>query len=263
MADIVEKARQKLLNKKRILANEKREREIAVMMGSALEAAKVGDVKALEALLDGGMPVNTLDKYGGTVMHWAAGTGQLAICQMLLARGADPNIRLSKGGGRGRTVLHYAARNGHLDVCTWLVEAVHIPADVPTHDGTTPLQLAVWKGHLPVCNWLVHTKGVDPHQVNGYGCNGSHWAALGGSMVSAKWLKEEGVNLSVKNLVGHTALHKAAQGGHGELCEWLLAHAPHARHTLSQTDSEGKTPAELAGEQRYGELEAWLRAQEE
>jgi hypothetical protein len=39
-----------------------------------------------------------------------------------------------------------------------------VPADIPTHDGTTPFQLAIWQGRLDVCEWLL-SLGVDIHQV--------------------------------------------------------------------------------------------------
>ena len=34
-----------------------------------------------------------LDVTGRTVLHWAAGTANAALCNFLLGRGADPNCR--------------------------------------------------------------------------------------------------------------------------------------------------------------------------
>jgi hypothetical protein len=83
---------------------------------TAMTAAQDGDLKTLTHLLEQGWAADSRDKYGGTALHWAAGKGRVAVVEALLRANADPQARLSKGGGRGRTPLHYAARNGHLQV---------------------------------------------------------------------------------------------------------------------------------------------------
>lgn len=35
------------------------------------------------------------------------------------------------------------------------------------------------------------------------------------------WLRKEGIDLADTNNQGHNALHKAAYGGHTDLCLWL------------------------------------------
>mmetsp|Transcript_2123 Transcript_2123/g.4554 ORF Transcript_2123/g.4554 Transcript_2123/m.4554 type:complete len:131 (+) Transcript_2123:1693-2085(+) len=45
---------------------------------------------------------------------------------------------------------------------------------------------------------------------------------MGGSVEVCKWLQEQGIALNRKQRSGHTALHKAAENGHLEVCRFLL-----------------------------------------
>lgn len=65
-----------------------------------LEAARAGDVAAVERLLDAGADVNTADKYGSTALAAAAVNGRLEVVELLLERGADPNIAETFYGAR-------------------------------------------------------------------------------------------------------------------------------------------------------------------
>ena len=47
-----------------------------------IEAARQGDTAFLLKLLQSGWNVSTLDKYGGTALHWAAGGGHLSCCKV-------------------------------------------------------------------------------------------------------------------------------------------------------------------------------------
>ena len=47
-----------------------------------LEVSRVGDLATLRRILHEGWSVATLDKYGGTALHWAAGSGHLDCCKV-------------------------------------------------------------------------------------------------------------------------------------------------------------------------------------
>ncbi|MDX1501393.1 MAG: PQQ-binding-like beta-propeller repeat protein [Thermoanaerobaculia bacterium] len=53
------------------------------------EAARTGDLERVRALLDEGVPVDAVNKYGSTALNLAAGAGQTAVVRLLLERGAD------------------------------------------------------------------------------------------------------------------------------------------------------------------------------
>jgi len=60
--------------------------------GELLDAARAGDVPAVERLLAAGADIDGTDRYGSTALAAASVNGHLGIVQLLLDRGADPNI---------------------------------------------------------------------------------------------------------------------------------------------------------------------------
>ena len=101
-----------------------------------------------------------------------------------------------------------------------------------------------------------------------------------------RWLKRIGLDLTLTNNQGHTALHKAAYKGHDTLCRWLVANtllgckhdaekggAQVGPTLVMQTDRDetseccigyrrdagGYTPAMIAREQRHEALAEWLQ----
>jgi hypothetical protein len=57
------------------------------------EAARKGDATAVSKLLDDGVDVNTKFRYGVTALSYACDHGQLDVVKVLLARGADVNVK--------------------------------------------------------------------------------------------------------------------------------------------------------------------------
>ncbi len=82
-------------------------------------AVIAGDVAALEALLDEGLPVDARDRYSQTGLMLAAHRGHEAVVAELLARGADPDVSAKYG----LTALMLAIIGGHESVAGLLVEA--------------------------------------------------------------------------------------------------------------------------------------------
>ena len=56
------------------------------------DAARKGDAAAVNALLDGGLDVNTKFRYGVTALFFACDAGQLEVVKVLLDRGADLTV---------------------------------------------------------------------------------------------------------------------------------------------------------------------------
>ncbi|KAJ1622566.1 hypothetical protein T492DRAFT_320364 [Pavlovales sp. CCMP2436] len=83
------------------------------LLSPELEACRNGDVPAVLALLEEGWSVHTADRFGGPALHWAASSGSLPLCQLLVARSADVAKSDKKSG---RSAVHWAARHGHVEV---------------------------------------------------------------------------------------------------------------------------------------------------
>ena len=185
----------------------------------------------------------------------------------------------------GRAPLHWAARNGHLETCKWLVTHGADP-NIKTYDGDGAFNLAVWQGHLPVAEYLASLgSAVDATGTNRWGCNSLLWACIqhdpkgggGGGCGTMKpslspnpnpkspidtvrWLVNElKVSATVLNVNGHSAIHKCAIYGHGDVIAWLLTDTGCNAAEYMAPDDRGSSPSALAAANGYAQLAAELR----
>ncbi len=88
----------------------------------ALHAAALdGDTKRVSALIESGVDVNARTESGSYALNGAAAANEIEIIEMLLARGADPNVQ----NGEGDTPLICATKyaGGSAATVRILVEA--------------------------------------------------------------------------------------------------------------------------------------------
>jgi hypothetical protein len=144
-------------------------------------------------------------------------------------------------------------------MCRWLVETCSADVNVVTGDGTTPFHYAVWQGHMDVCKWMVFQAGCNFSAMNEFGCNAIQWAVQTGNLEMCRWLSALGLDLTIVNNNGHSALHKAASKGQAYVCEWLLNEECLGLEAL-QPDSDGSTPGLMARLEGYSSLADALEA---
>ncbi|KAK3875809.1 hypothetical protein Pcinc_019342 [Petrolisthes cinctipes] len=119
-------------------------------MALHLASAKGHITKALE-LLQNGTSVNARDDTGRRPLHLAATTGQHTLIPVLLENGA----MMEAQDKQGIRAVHLAAVGGHLETLVVLEKhGCHLPA-VCDNSKSTSLHLAAEKGHLDVVKWLV------------------------------------------------------------------------------------------------------------
>ncbi|CAE8614498.1 unnamed protein product [Polarella glacialis] len=216
-----------------------------------IRAARDGDLDELKRLVQGGRwhPLTAADHHGNGPLHWAAGSGHVAVCRWLVEEaGVDPSRQNSQH--HGRTALHWAARNGHLQVCQWLLELLKSDdVDVQTDGGDTALMLASWQGHLKVVEFLV-AASADVNHLNSWGCNAMHKAArmdgAASSRETIEFLHKKGVDPCQVNCNGHNALHKAAQYGSVTAVRWLLEEGGCRSRAAIAPDRDRNSPSALA-----------------
>ncbi len=107
--------------------------------GQLIDAARNGDLAAVQTLLAGGADANRAQGDGMTALHWAAERGHAAVADLLLSAGATVDAKTRIGS---YTPLHLASRGGHGSIATALLDAGADPHATTTGSGVTPVHLA-------------------------------------------------------------------------------------------------------------------------
>eukprot|EP00535_Pseudo-nitzschia_heimii_P003306 CAMPEP_0197179218 /NCGR_PEP_ID=MMETSP1423-20130617/4247_1 /TAXON_ID=476441 /ORGANISM="Pseudo-nitzschia heimii, Strain UNC1101" /LENGTH=451 /DNA_ID=CAMNT_0042629105 /DNA_START=325 /DNA_END=1680 /DNA_ORIENTATION=- len=176
------------------------------------------------------------DLRGTTLLHWAAGTGNLETFQTLLPY--FPDRMLEKTVRDGATPLHWACAGanskefgtgGHYHLCQYLLSECEKEMAVSakklvneqTKDGNSPLMWAAWSSSLDTVKLMIrHRAQWDLSNRNG--CTVAHWAASGGNIEICKYLCEVvGVDFFVPNFGGNTPLTHAVAFGRLDVVQWL------------------------------------------
>ncbi|CAM9406424.1 unnamed protein product [Ectocarpus fasciculatus] len=112
-------------------------------------AAVHGHSRVATLLLDRGADVSKVDE-GLTVLHISAASGHLAMTEMLMTAGANPEARSNEGA----TPLHLAMAEGYLEVMKAMVKA-GVNVDRRGPGGATPLYAAASDGLLDIVEVLL------------------------------------------------------------------------------------------------------------
>lgn len=208
-----------------------------------MEAAKRGDLRAVEAALDRGMEI---DPFNGAPLNWALHEGHVEMVRLLIERGA----RI------GPDDLVRAARNGTVEVARLVLEhGLDVNAvgdDVSTRD--LPLFGAAEKGNRAMVEFLLE-RGADPLAANGAGTTALMGAAKAGDPELVRRFLELGVDVNARGdgLTAMPALLFAAKAGNPETVRLLLD----AGADASDVAPDGGTTLYLAagtGNVEVGEL---------
>ncbi len=130
------------------------EQRYAELQAMALEAARHGDLEALEPMLHAGMPANLRDNKGNSLLMLAAYHGHVDAVRTLVRYDAQVDAR----NDRDQTPLAGVAFKGYLDVARALLDAGADPV-ADQGGGRTPVMFAALFGHLEMVR-LLETKAV-------------------------------------------------------------------------------------------------------
>jgi len=177
------------------------------------------------------------DNRGGTLLHWAAGTGNLEAIKVLLPYFPKGILEVTERDGA--TPLHWATAGanskefgtgGHTDVCRYLLAQCNEPGSTVTtkqlvnqvtKDGNSPLMWASWSGTVETVKLMVRTR-ADVNIANRNGCTVAHWAASGGNLEICQYLADVvGVDFFIPNYGGNTPLTHAVAFGRIDVVQWL------------------------------------------
>jgi len=104
----------------------------------ALRAASKGDLAALKDLRRQITLQSCVDKFGASLVHYAARAGKLDCVKWLVE---VSSLSGTKPANNGATPAHDAAATGNLDALRWLIEKGGNSRSVRDSCGATPLHL--------------------------------------------------------------------------------------------------------------------------
>ena len=217
------------------------------------DAARCGDTDTVKAYLDLGIPVNLTDEDGRTILHCAAGEGQIKVVELLIERGCciDPVDT------NGWTPSISATACGHIETVQ-LLQKLREPCE-EQYSGSgqsemfvgqmledqilNPLHFAAANGDLElvyILLWLGGTESMT--EVAGTLGTPLHQAVANGHKNIVSLLLNEGCPINVVDSEGKNLLHYAIQYGHIDFIGMLAEQGL----DVNVSDNEGRTPLHYA-----------------
>ncbi|HJQ25317.1 MAG TPA: sigma-70 family RNA polymerase sigma factor [Blastocatellia bacterium] len=231
-----------------------RDEAFAARVMALLKAARAGDAAAVKALLESDPRLLAArDPLGNTALILAVNSGHAEVAELLFAAGCEPDVFEAAAIGRTARVAE-------------LIECDASLLDSYSPEGFTPLMLAAHFGHAETVGFLIargaNVNAVARHEMR---VTALHAALFGRQVETARRLVEAGADVNAQRggagwpRAGWTALHYAAGGGFVELIELLVARG--AR--LNVRDAQGRTPLDVAAEEKQQAAEISLRGREQ
>ena len=214
------------------------------------EAARDGNIDAIELLLKKHVDINVDDKNGVTALMLASGNGHTQVIELLLKGHPDINLQAKNGV----TALILASLNGHIMIVDLLLKE-HANINTQEEDGWTALMLVSQKGYHQVVELLLK-EHADINLQAKNGLTALMLASNNGHLKIVELLLKHHVDVNIQNEDGWTALMLATLNCHHQVVELLLKE--HANINLQ--DKNGVTALMLASHNgHYKIFEALLK----
>ncbi len=186
----------------------------------------------------------------------AARRGDLDAVQTLLSEGANVNAPL----GDGMTALHWAAHQGHLTLVGVLLDAGASTAATTRLGRHTPLHVASRAARPEVVRALL-ARGADPAAVTDTGTTPLHFAASAGADGAIEALLDAGAAVDPTEPVwGQTPLMFAAASNRAATAAVLLARGANPDQAGRVVDISARNASDRVDSRRRRERVAALRA---
>lgn len=177
--------------------------------------------------------VQEKDLTGRTLLHIAAGQGDLRILQAILARNPDVNAVTRTG----QTALLFAASGSYLDN-TRLLLAARADPNLADDRGNTPVIVASDRGKPEVVSALL-ASGADVDHANRDGVTSLMYAAERGNKKLTRLLLDSRATVIATDSRGNSALHYAARMGRTDMIPLML-------QLVNVKNAAGQTPLDVA-----------------
>jgi ankyrin repeat protein len=205
-------------------------------------AARSGHLQMVDLLLAHGAPIDARNLAGSTALYLAAEGSHIAIAQRLIERGAD--VKLS--GRSGITPIAAAAYAGNEIIFDALL-ARGADERAPDDTGKPPIVYAAAGARFSIVKRLL-ARNTDVNARYRNDLTLLMWASGPDELVPepqalevVSYLLDAGAHVDDRDDRGRTALMIAAEGGHAEIANLLLARGADP----SLKDKAGKRAADL------------------
>ena len=160
---------------------------------------------------------------GRTQLYYYCENGMTSsVVRILEMRSIDVEARVG-GEENGDTCLMTAAFNGHLAICRLLLDK-GAQVDAKSWDGWTPLHWAALRGRVEIVR-LLCDHGADIEAQDNGGWRPLHHAAMNGHISVVKELVEErNAEINARDHLGKTALREAGDGNKPDVAAYLVSH---------------------------------------
>ena len=208
------------------------------------EAARDGNIDAVEVLLKKDLDINIEDENGETALMLASQNGHHQIVELLLKEHANINQQNENEW----TALMIASHNGHHQVVELLFKE-HADINTQNKNGWTALMIASQNGDFQVVKLLLK-EHADINAQNKNGWTALMIASQNGHFQVVELLRKEHADINTRNKNGWTALMIASENGHHQIVELLLKE--HADINIQEAD--GWTALMIASENGHHQI---------
>ena len=219
-------------------------------------------------------PIDLIDKYGDTALHYAVSRTNSRGAVILLEQGANVNAL----NNQKLSPLHMAAKNGDLHILEVLL-SYKADLSLRDEDGSSPLHIAAKEGQVKHAEFLNQCFiALESERVSFDGCTGEdsivkaivtqdknganllHCAVESGNEHLINRIMNEDKKIEAIKLVntkkqdGFTALHIAAEFGHYNIVKKLVR----CQADLDVESCANETPLLLASKNNHYQIAAYL-----
>jgi ankyrin repeat protein len=147
------------------------------------------------------------------------------VVEKLIAQGVPPNSEDEEGN----SMLLIAASNGDLNEVQKCVEEYKLYVFKKNLAGENAMMMAAKKGSIPVCDYLLK-KGITVDAQNNKGETALFYALGDASRPAFDFLVKNGANINHKSLDGNTLLLKAAMADQSQAMTYLISSGADLKH---------------------------------
>ncbi|XP_026782478.3 ankyrin repeat and EF-hand domain-containing protein 1-like [Pangasianodon hypophthalmus] len=184
-------------------------------------AAELGQVRMVELLANNKASMTLVDKEGKGLLFYCIGPTKMHAQILEMAVNMDADVKNISYAGKSVFMFACEKAKECENLCVRLLERGADPNAADPVTGCTALMAAVRAGSVALVRAILNTGG-NPNTVDRMRLHAAHIAAAKGFFEVLRMLSGYSADFNLTSLLGNTAMHAAAAGGHAECCRFLF-----------------------------------------